>query len=75
MSRNHEENPSRQNKGEYRRVVELGSASAWGAFDLKVFQVDFEPKSLDTLPSMVLNYTLKDTAKEQTGKEETRIEF
>jgi len=37
----------------FRKTVEIGSASQWGAFDLDMLHVDFSYKRFDDLKAMI----------------------
>ena len=55
MADKQEERPG-ENPSEYRRVVEIGSASSWDVFELSVFGADFTAGVHDSLPKVVLSY-------------------
>jgi len=53
MADKQEQRPS-GNTGEFRKVVEIGSASSWSIFELNAFKVNV--KESESLPSLVLPY-------------------
>jgi hypothetical protein len=68
MAEKHEAHPSRENKGAFRKVVQLGSASSWTAFNLDLFQVDFDQYAYSHLPEVVLKYIAEDNTEEGLRK-------
>jgi hypothetical protein len=65
MAEKHESNPSLQTSGDFRKRVEVGSASSWTAFNLKLFRAIYEKDDYDELPPAVYEYGVMDPVLQQ----------
>lgn len=50
MAEKHESNPSLRKSGEFCKRVEVGSASSWSTFNLKLFRAIYDKEGHDELP-------------------------
>jgi hypothetical protein len=71
VAEKHEARPTRDNKTAFRKVVQLGSASSWTAFNLDLFQVHFDQHTYSNLPDVVLKYNAEDNTEEGLRKIQT----
>lgn len=60
MAEKHESQPSVQKLGEFRKRVDVGSASAWEAFNISLFGAVFEKNDYEELPSVIFEYCATD---------------
>ena len=60
MAEKHEKTPTQAKTSEFRRIIELGSASSWNVFERKLFGVLFEKDQYDEIPPEVSKYSEMD---------------
>jgi len=65
MAEEHESNPSLRKSSDFRKRVEVGSASSWTAFNLKLFWAIYENDDYDELPPAVYEYGVMDPVLQQ----------
>ena len=60
MAEKHESEPIVQKNSEFRKRVEVGSASSWSAFNIDLFGVLNEKNTYEELPLTVYEHCLMD---------------